>query len=66
MSMSINVREKKIHAPPGDLGNFLEKVGALHFFDGSRPLDVVGEQMCEDRLRDRNGESTEKEEAGAK
>jgi hypothetical protein len=49
--------------PLGDLRDLLEEVGPLDFLLGRAPGDVVGEQVGEDRLRKRDRQSAEEEEA---
>jgi hypothetical protein len=46
-----------------DLGDLDEEVGALDFFLGCSPLDIVRDEMGEEGLGEMDGEATEEEEA---
>ena len=49
-----------------DLGDFLEEIRPLNFFLCCAPRHVVREAVGQDRLRDRDRESAEEEEAGGR
>ena len=49
----------EIYIPFEDFGYFLKEVGSPNFLNRCRPLDVVGKQVCEDRLTDWDAEAAE-------
>lgn len=57
-------RDRKLDPEPGDdLRDLLEEIRPLDFLLRRAPLDVVGEHVGEDGLRERDGETAEEEEA---